>query len=286
MEQEAPNLQAGTGANESPSAVLAGATILAVDDEPEFLQFYDDILSDQGCTVLGVKSLSEAIRRLQGNSGISLILCDLRLGQSKGDDLLEFIGSNLRFSDIPVVMCTGSSKLDDVVRCLKLGARDYIAKPISGEILIAKVTSILASRGGRLILVGVDRHEANLIGRALRADSLTVEPVATRSEALALLEDGTYCLAMLRLTLPDGSGLDLMSEMKERLPNLPVLMILSWENGLDDEKVIAAGADGIIHRPFKNTEIAQQVKVAINRSRRSRPAKLNATRQTGGKDGR
>jgi twitching motility two-component system response regulator PilH len=255
------------------------ATILAVDDELSFLQFYETILATRGYRVLCAKSVDEAIDRLQSNSEIALVLCDIKMDEQDGFDLLTYIRNNLRFSQIPVIMCTSSSKLLDVVQCLKLGARDYIAKPIGGKMLVSKVEAVVASRGGRALLVSEDRYEADLIGRALRADGYIVTSMPSRQETIKVLAAETFSVAILRLALPDASGLDLMTEIKEKIPDLPVLIIRSWDAGLDDERVIAAGADGIIHRRFNNTEIAQQVKAAVQRRHRYPPVRLNITRR-------
>ncbi len=255
------------------------ATVLAVDDEPSFLQFYETILATRGYRVLCATSVDEAVARLQASSEIALILCDIKMGEKDGLDLLTYIQSNLRFAQIPVVMCTSSSKLLDVVHCLKLGARDYIAKPIGGDMLVAKIEAVLASRGGRVLLVSEDQYEADLFGRALRSNAFNITRVTSRMETIRVLSHETFAVAILRLTLPDASGLDLMSEIKEKMPDLPVLIIRSWDTGLDDEKVIAAGADGIVHRPFNNTEIIQQVKAAVQRRYRYTPARLNVTRR-------
>ncbi|MCP4685189.1 MAG: response regulator, partial [bacterium] len=132
---------------------------------------------------------------------------------------------------------------------------------------------------GQLLLVTNNRYEADLISRALRPHAYKVTSVSSRQEAVALLDKEKFSTAVVRLTLPDASGLDVMTEVKERNPNLPVLIIRSGESGIVDEELIAAGADGIIQRPFNNAEIALQINSARQRVHRFTPTILSAIRR-------
>ncbi|MCP4600241.1 MAG: response regulator, partial [Proteobacteria bacterium] len=67
------------------------ATILAIDDEPSFLEFYESMLTARGYLVVCSRTVKDAISRLQANSDIALILCDINMGEQSGFELLSYI---------------------------------------------------------------------------------------------------------------------------------------------------------------------------------------------------
>ena len=254
------------------------ATILAIDDEPSFLQFYDAILGTEGYRLICANSVELAIQRLQSNSEIDLILCDLRMSERDGFDLLKFMRNNLRFAQIPVIMCTGSKMHDDVIQCLKLGARDYVAKPLTAELLLSKVEAVLASRGGKILLVSDDPYEVKLMSRALRKELYVVVPTPTYETALTLLEKERFAAVILKLEAKDLKGLEMMADIKSQWGDLPVVMIRAWDCPFDVKQLISTGVDGIIQKPFNNTEIVQLMKRTVKSVPRPTSPSLNITR--------
>lgn len=123
------------------SSTYPAHPILIVDDEDQMLRVFELTLISEGLS--NVITLSDASRviDLLACQRFSLILLDLRMPGVHDHDLLIQIREN--HPSIPVIMITGESDLDTAIRCMKLGARDYLAKPVEPRRLVASVTHAL-----------------------------------------------------------------------------------------------------------------------------------------------
>jgi len=121
-------------------------TILAVDDDAVTRRFYRNIFSrgDNNFAVKSVSGGNEALGFLAEQSCDCVIL-DLLMPEMSGLDVLKRVRSNPALREMPVIVVTGSEKEDDGVSALKLGADDYINKPIKVEIFLAKVKKHIKS---------------------------------------------------------------------------------------------------------------------------------------------
>ena len=110
--------------------------ILVVDDEPEMCQTMHDLLAREGYVVDQAKSGIEAWSKIQ-NSTFDLLITDMIMPEMGGIELLKRIKQWKE--DIPVLVITGHTTIDDAVEAIKLGAEDYIAKPFDNVELLTVV---------------------------------------------------------------------------------------------------------------------------------------------------
>jgi len=122
-------------------------SVLAVDDEENFLEVLQTILGGEGYTVQTASDGVEAINLLQSTS-YDLTLLDVRMPRVDGIEVLKYIKDH--FLDMPVIMLTGVNDLKIAIECMKLGATNYLAKPYSTNELLTVIDSALERR--RLIL--------------------------------------------------------------------------------------------------------------------------------------
>ena len=132
--------------------------ILIVDDDITLALMLRTWLSKQG---FGAESVStaEAARRRLSKGAFRLVLCDMRLPDADGTELLEWMAAEGIAT--PVIIMTGYADIQNAVQCMKLGARDYVAKPVNPELLLQKIREALAATGGNKSqaarLLGIDR---------------------------------------------------------------------------------------------------------------------------------
>ncbi|MBN2796595.1 MAG: response regulator transcription factor [Clostridia bacterium] len=114
--------------------------VLIVDDEIGIRMLIQDYLENEGfSTVLG-KNGAEAISILENNSDIDLMILDVKMPEMDGFETLEYIRS---FSQIPVLFLTALGESYQEVKGLKLGADDYIKKPFTYDVLMARIQLVL-----------------------------------------------------------------------------------------------------------------------------------------------
>lgn len=122
--------------------------ILIVEDDADISEILAKIMRLQGYVPTQAFSGSEAGLRLfsegAGREQYDLILLDLMLPGVTGEELIEKIREN---SDVPIIVLSAKSALEDRVGALNLGADDYLTKPFEKEEVIARVNSTLRRYG-------------------------------------------------------------------------------------------------------------------------------------------
>ncbi|QNI04371.1 response regulator [Halomonas sp. SH5A2] len=118
----------------------------------------------------------------------------------------------------------------------------------------------------RLIIVEDDPMIARSLDNALARLSNTVDVFTLASEARTALRNDTFDLVLLDLGLPDGDGLELLRELRERGDRTPVL-ILTARDGIDDRvHGLDLGADDYLAKPFSVAELEARVRALLRRS--------------------
>jgi len=119
--------------------------ILVVEDEADILELLTFNLEKEGYQVTGA-SAGEAGLQAAGEIQPDLILLDLMLPGVDGLEVCRRLKGNHRTVHIPIVMLTAKSEETDIVTGLELGADDYVTKPFSPRVLIARIRSVLRRR--------------------------------------------------------------------------------------------------------------------------------------------
>ena len=119
--------------------------VLVVDDEKLIVKGIRFSLEQDGMEVECAYDGEEALKLATENS-YDMILLDLMLPKMDGFEVCQRIRD---FSNVPIVMLTAKGEERDVIRGLDLGANDYITKPFSRPILLARIRAVLRSATGR-----------------------------------------------------------------------------------------------------------------------------------------
>ena len=118
-------------------------TILVVDDTPDNLALMSGLLTDE-YRVKVASSGEKALRIAASDSPPDLILLDIMMPGLDGYAVCERLKADPRTARIPVIFLTAKSDMEDEKRGLELGAVDYITKPISPPIVMARVRNHLS----------------------------------------------------------------------------------------------------------------------------------------------
>jgi two-component system, OmpR family, alkaline phosphatase synthesis response regulator PhoP len=121
--------------------------ILVVDDEEDILELVRYNLDREGyqvvCAISGEAALKAAV-----SEAVDLIILDLMLPGIDGLEVARRLKQSTATQEIPIVMLTAKGEEADVVAGLELGADDYVTKPFSPRILIARMKAVIRRRSG------------------------------------------------------------------------------------------------------------------------------------------
>ena len=125
--------------------MMSRQSVLVVEDEEDIMEVIRFNLEKEGYEVNQALSGEKALQVIENNLP-SLVLLDLMLPGINGLDLCRIFKQNDRTKAIPVIMLTAKSEDADIVAGLEMGAEDYITKPFSPRVLVARVRTILRRR--------------------------------------------------------------------------------------------------------------------------------------------
>ncbi len=114
--------------------------ILVVDDEARMRKLVRDFLVKSGYIVLEAEDGNQAMEIFYANKDISLLILDVMMPHMDGWEVCREIRS---FSKVPIIMLTARSDERDELQGFELGVDEYISKPFSPKILVARVEAIL-----------------------------------------------------------------------------------------------------------------------------------------------
>lgn len=116
--------------------------LLLVDDDELNGQLFCKRLQKKGFVCDFVKSADECFKLLKENN-YDILLLDIMMPDMPGTEILKKVRETKNNFELPVVMVTSKDETQDVVESLKLGANDYLTKPVNMEIAVARVNTQL-----------------------------------------------------------------------------------------------------------------------------------------------
>lgn len=114
--------------------------ILSVDDSKTIRQSIKNLAEVIGMEVLEAENGQEGLEVLAAVKGdVGLILLDVEMPVMDGYEFLRTVKQDKRYQSIPVIMLTSVSQKEKVIEAVRIGAKQYITKPFSGEDVLAKI---------------------------------------------------------------------------------------------------------------------------------------------------
>jgi two-component system phosphate regulon response regulator PhoB len=158
---------------------MSRPVILIIEDDPEIQEMLALAFSGEGWTLRQAKTGEEGLAFLE-SGGADCIILDIMLPGMDGLRVLKKIKGDDRFKGAPLILATAKGEEPDIVSGLELGADDYVVKPYSPRVLIARIRAALRraeeNREGApekqvrqegALMIDALRHEASLEGKPL-----------------------------------------------------------------------------------------------------------------------
>ena len=154
---------------------MARQKILVVEDEDDLRELLRFNLAREGYQVLSVGTGEDAVRTARAQEP-DLVLLDLMLPGMDGLEVCKLLKGDPRTKHVPVVMLTAKGEEADIVTGLEVGADDYITKPFSPKVVVARIRTALRRRSkepaddeapvkAKDIVIHPGRHEVTARGR-------------------------------------------------------------------------------------------------------------------------
>src|SRR5215470_4216291 len=123
----------------------SGARLLVVDDNKVNRLLLTRSLEQQGHSVASAENGRAALETLR-REAFDLLLLDIEMPEMDGFQVLEQLKGDLQLRDLPVVVTSSLEGVDNVVRCIELGAEDYLPKPVNPVLLKARIGASLEKK--------------------------------------------------------------------------------------------------------------------------------------------
>jgi DNA-binding response OmpR family regulator len=117
--------------------------ILVIEDDLKSLQLIEDVLVDKGYTILTTTRGDEALKILEADSAIHVLLLDWMIPGINGLELLKRVKAHPRLKYIPVIIQTAKTNKDDILEGIAAGAFYYLTKPFDLDFLYTLVQAAL-----------------------------------------------------------------------------------------------------------------------------------------------
>ena len=274
------------------------ARILVVDDVPANVKLLEARLSAEYFDVLTASNGAEALE-LCARAECDIILLDVMMPDLDGFEVCRRLKSNPATHFIPVVIITALDSPADRVRGLEAGADDFLTKPVSDVVLIARVRSLTrlkmmtdelrmraitsleigvqapehsamaeTGKGGRILVVDDRPSSYERLAPMLRTEH-TVEVQTNPSEALFHAAEGNYDLLIVSLGLNNFDGLRLCSQARslERTRHVPILAIADADNNARLLRGLEIGVNDYLLRPIDRNELLARARTQIRKRR-------------------
>jgi HAMP domain-containing protein/CheY-like chemotaxis protein len=229
--------------------------LLIVEDDPHYARVLCDLSRDKGFKVLSALTGAEALTLAQEYHPTAISL-DVFLPDMLGWTVLNHLKQDARTRHIPVQMLTLD---EDRHHGLSRGAFAFVTKPTSTEDLDAALTRIKEysePRRKKLLLVEDNPAEILSTRELLWHEDIDIEAADSGASALEKLEQGGYDCVVLDLRLPDMTGFEVLTQLRDRpkLKDLPVVVFTGRELTAEEDAQLRTLARSVVLKDVESPE--------------------------------
>jgi CheY-like chemotaxis protein len=279
-------LQKQAAATSAQTSTLPALPVLVVDDDATHRLALCETLSQWGLQAREADSGPAALLALdqaqQQAQPFQLALLDLKMPGMDGFSLIERLGrSGLQPAGV-IVMLTSDNIRDDALRCQTLGVTAYVVKPIKvAELWNLVVKSLGIAPEAQVesspidlapapspsldILLADDNLAGQLVGKtALERMGHRVHVAGNGLEALRIVDRQKVDVILMDLEMPELDGLEAIRLIRQKEAkdggHVPILVVTAYAMPEDQNRSLAAGADGYVSKPISPLKLAQLLK--------------------------
>jgi DNA-binding NtrC family response regulator len=237
----------------------AKAKILVVDDDTNLLDLLVDTLTTIGYHAVAAPGGAEALMKLNEEK-FDLMISDIKMPGIDGLALLKKVRRH--YPQLPVLFITGVASPEIIGRASPDG---FLAKPFRINHMEELIESTLNNRPDtvanqikRVLVVDDDDSFREMLTDVLRYNEYVPFAVRDGASALVELENGRVDAVVTDIKMPGMDGIVLTNKIKEKHPDMPVILITAFMTPEDLQKhEVSRVADGFLEKPFKVERIIE-----------------------------
>jgi CheY-like chemotaxis protein len=208
--------------------------VLVIEDDLRFGKIMIDKAHQNGLKVVIATNYIEIFNYTSRYLPIAITL-DVKLPDTSGWKVLDLLKNDLNYRHIPVHLISGE---ENTMLALKRGARSFLQKPLNNEQLdnlYRDIVDFNAKQIKQLLVIEDNELESSQIVKLLQDEKIAVTIASTGQKALELLRDNVFDSVILDYTLPDISGMELITKIKTKKNALTPVIVYSARDFSKDE---------------------------------------------------
>ena len=222
--------------------------ILVVDDDRRMAKTLTDILKIKGYEALSVHSGNEALEKME-EALFDCVISDIKMPNVNGVELYRAIKA--KQPQLLVVLMTAYSSDSLVEEGLEEGAIAVLNKPLDIALLLDFFSFIRKEQS--VTIVDDDPHFCKTLGDILKERGFVVNQVTDSHGVIEQIDINRKIIIILDIKLNDINGLNILQEIRERYPNLPVILVTAYRAEMSSavEAALKIGAYTCLYKPFE-----------------------------------
>ncbi len=227
--------------------------ILIVDDDRRMTKTLKDILEVKGYEAEAAHSGPKALEKVE-KSRFDCLLSDIKMPVLNGVELCRAIKE--RQPDLPVVLMTAYSHDKLVNEGLKEGSIAVLTKPLDINALLSFFSALRKDRS--IVIVDDDPGFCKTLGDILQPRGFTVTQVTEPKSMMETLKRD-FQIVLLGMKLNSMDGLEVLKEIREHHPHLPVILVTGYRDEMAQaiEAALKIGAYVCLYKPFRIEKLLQ-----------------------------
>jgi len=268
--------------------MIASKSLLVVDDDEDNRSILCRRLEKEGYTVATACNGQDALNLLRYEQ-FDLVLLDVMMPGMDGYEVLLRIKADSNTLDTPVIMISAFKDKDYVIKCLQLGASDYLLKPYNMSIVKSRIWRCLGTWRGvdsernwqadmqnsNVLIVEDDEFNRDILQRRVEKSGFNASCARNGKEALEALAREKVDLMLLDLMMPGVDGIEVLKRMKanQKYSRIPVIMVSAIDDSESVARCMQLGATDYITKPFNAVLLRARIESVLKEKNLNDPEK-------------